>query len=33
MERHQWRKIVPRPSHPKQEQKAVNEFKKTSLTW
>ena len=33
LERHQWRKIVPRPSHPKQEQKAVNEFKKTSLTW
>jgi transposase len=32
LERHQWRKIVPRPSHPKKDPNAVDEFKKTSLT-
>lgn len=31
MERHQWRKIVPRPSHPKKDPTAIDEFKKTSL--
>lgn len=30
LERHQWRKIVPRPSHPKKDLSAVDEFKKTS---
>lgn len=30
LERHQWRKIVPRPSHPKKDQNAIDEFKKTS---
>lgn len=30
LERHQWRKIVPRPSHPKKDPSAVDEFKKTS---
>ena len=29
LERHQWRKIVPRPSHPKKDSSAVEEFKKT----
>ena len=32
LERHQWRKIIPRPSHPKQDKNAVDEFKKTSPT-
>lgn len=32
LERHQWRKIVPRPSHPKKDANAVDEFKKTSST-
>jgi transposase len=31
LERHQWRKIVPRPSHPKQDPNAIDEFKKTFL--
>lgn len=31
LERHQWRKIVPRPSHPKEEPKSIEEFKKTLL--
>ncbi|MEH2079113.1 MAG: winged helix-turn-helix domain-containing protein [Nostoc sp.] len=31
MERHQWRKIVPRPSHPKKKPTAIDEFKKTFL--
>ena len=30
LERHQWRKIVPRPNHPKKDANAVDEFKKTS---
>jgi transposase len=29
LERHQWRKIVPRPTHPKKDPNAVDEFKKT----
>lgn len=29
LERHQWRKIVPRPTHPKKDSNAVDEFKKT----
>ena len=29
LERHQWRKIVPRPSHAKKDPSAVDEFKKT----
>ncbi|MEB3179356.1 MAG: winged helix-turn-helix domain-containing protein [Nostocaceae cyanobacterium] len=33
LERHQWRKIVPRPTHPKNNPNAVDEFKKTSLNW
>lgn len=32
LERHQWHKIVPRPSHPKQDAQAQEEFKKTLLT-
>lgn len=31
LERHQWRKIVPRPVHPKKDVSAVEEFKKTLL--
>jgi transposase len=31
LERHQWRKIVPLPFHPKQDKKAQEEFKKTSV--
>jgi transposase len=31
LERHQWRKVVPRPSHPKEEPKSIEEFKKTLL--
>ncbi len=30
LERHQWRKIVPRSSHPKKDPSAIDEFKKTS---
>lgn len=29
MERHKWRKVVPRPSHPKKDPNAIDEFKKT----
>lgn len=29
LERHQWHKIVPRPSHPKQDPQAQEDFKKT----
>jgi transposase len=29
LERHQWRKIVPRPHHPKKNSNAEDEFKKT----
>ncbi|WP_143861885.1 helix-turn-helix domain-containing protein [Nostoc linckia] len=29
LERHQWRRIVPRPTHPKKDPNAVDEFKKT----
>ena len=29
LERHQWRKIVPRPTHPRKDSNAVDEFKKT----
>jgi transposase len=29
LERHQWRKIVPRPTHPKSNNQAQEEFKKT----
>jgi len=32
LERHQWRKIVPRPTHPKQDPNAVDAFKKTSAS-
>lgn len=32
LKRHQWRQIVPRPSHPKKDQNAIEEFKKTFLT-
>jgi transposase len=31
--RHGWRKIAPRPSHPKNSKTAVDAFKKTSLKW
>lgn len=31
LERHQWHKIVPRPSHPKEDSQAQEEFKKTLL--
>ena len=30
LERHQWRKIVPRSSHPQLDPSAIDEFKKTS---
>lgn len=29
LERHQWRKIVPRPAHPKKDPSSVDDFKKT----
>ncbi len=29
LKRHQWRKIVPRPSHPKKDPNAIEQFKKT----
>lgn len=29
LERHQWRKIVPKPTHPKKDPNAVDELKKT----
>lgn len=29
LERHQWRKIIPRQSHPKKDPSAIEEFKKT----
>lgn len=32
LERHQWHKIVPRPSHPQEDPQAQEEFKKTLLT-
>lgn len=32
LERHQWRKIKPRPSHPRKDASAVEEFKKTLLS-
>jgi transposase len=31
LRRHGWRKICPRPRHPKQNQKALEEFKKRAL--
>ena len=31
--RHGWRKIAPRPSHPKNDKIAMDSFKKTSLKW
>ncbi len=31
LDRHHWHKIVPRPSHPKQQPQAQEEFKKTLL--
>lgn len=31
LDRHQWHKIVPRPSHPKEDPTAAEDFKKTSL--
>ena len=30
LDRHNWRKIVPRPYHPKSDQKKIEEFKKTT---
>lgn len=33
LHRHGWRKIVPRPYHPKQDKQAVDAFKKTSAIW
>ena len=32
LDRHNWRKITPRPSHPKSSTKAMEEFKKTLNT-
>lgn len=32
LERHQWRKVIPRPSHPIKDQNTIDEFKKTSPT-
>ena len=32
LQRHQWRKIVPRPLHPKNDPKAMDTFKKTPRT-
>jgi len=31
LERHDWRKVVPRPAHPKADKEAQEEFKKKSL--
>ncbi len=31
--KHGWRKIAPRPSHPKNNKAAIDTFKKTSLKW
>jgi transposase len=31
LERHDWRKVVPRPAHPKADKEAQEEFKKNSL--
>ncbi len=31
--RHGWRKITPRPAHPKNDKEAMETFKKTSLKW
>ena len=31
--RHGWRKITPRPHHPKNDKEAVETYKKTSLNW
>ncbi|NEO74587.1 winged helix-turn-helix domain-containing protein [Moorena sp. SIO3H5] len=33
LKRHQWRKIVPRPSHPKKDPNAIEQFKKTFPIW
>ena len=32
LDRHQWHKIVPRPSHPQEDPQAQEEFKKTLLS-
>lgn len=32
LDRHNWRKITPRPSHPKSSEEAMEQFKKTSNT-
>ena len=31
--RHGWRKIMPRPAHPKNDKTALSVFKKTSHKW
>jgi len=33
LKRHGWRKIAPRPSHPKNDKIAMDDFKKTSHKW
>jgi transposase len=33
LQRHQWRKIMPRPYHPESDPAAQEEFKKTSVRW
>lgn len=33
LQRHQWRKVMPRPSHPEADPKAQEAFKKTSVHW
>lgn len=33
LQRHQWRKVVPRPLHPEADQEAQEAFKKTSVHW
>src|SRR4026209_1929266 len=33
LQRHQWRKVMPRPIHPEADPKAQEAFKKTSVRW
>ena len=33
LKRHGWRKIAPRPSHPKNDKDAMDDFKRTSHKW